>query len=153
MAYTSITKGVSLFETILYSQLQLFQGTSIGALIGGLYAKEVDLISSSARAKQFSGRLGNIWRLLSDVTYPLVAYTTVCAVFILFGFRLGLTRCIRDMSSTGLSTRHSMICTSKICGCHSSAILRTSRLPVWRYTRLVTLGGLSVSHGYSVCPH
>ncbi|KAH9050541.1 patatin-domain-containing protein [Lactarius hengduanensis] len=51
-------------------------GTSIGALIGGLYAKEVDLISSSARAKQFSGRLGNIWRMLSDVTYPLVAYTT-----------------------------------------------------------------------------
>jgi len=51
-------------------------GTSIGALVGGLYAKEVDLISSSARTKQFSGRLGNIWRLLSDVTYPLVAYTT-----------------------------------------------------------------------------
>ncbi|KAH9004144.1 patatin-domain-containing protein [Lactarius hatsudake] len=51
-------------------------GTSIGALIGGLYAKEADLISSSARAKQFSGRLGNIWRMLSDVTYPLVAYTT-----------------------------------------------------------------------------
>ncbi|KAI9444916.1 patatin-domain-containing protein [Lactarius indigo] len=51
-------------------------GTSIGALIGGLYAKEVDLISSSARTKQFSGRLGNIWRMLSDVTYPLVAYTT-----------------------------------------------------------------------------
>jgi hypothetical protein len=59
-------------------QFQLFQGTSIGALIGGLYAKEVDLISSSARASQFSGRLGNIWRMLSDVTYPLVAYTTVC---------------------------------------------------------------------------
>jgi len=51
-------------------------GTSIGALIGGLYAKEVDIISSSARASQFSGRLGNIWRMLSDVTYPLVAYTT-----------------------------------------------------------------------------
>ncbi|KAI0274950.1 patatin-domain-containing protein [Gloeopeniophorella convolvens] len=51
-------------------------GTSIGAFIGGLYAKEVDLISSSGRAKQFSGRMGNIWRMLSDVTYPLVAYTT-----------------------------------------------------------------------------
>ncbi|KAI0068052.1 patatin-domain-containing protein [Artomyces pyxidatus] len=51
-------------------------GTSIGAFIGGLYAKEGDLISSSGRAKQFSGRMGNIWRMLSDVTYPLVAYTT-----------------------------------------------------------------------------
>jgi predicted acylesterase/phospholipase RssA len=52
-------------------------GTSIGALVGGLYAREGDLITSSARAKQFSGRMGNIWRLLSDMTYPIVAYTTV----------------------------------------------------------------------------
>lgn len=54
-------------------------GTSIGALVGGLYAREGDIITSSARAKQFSGRMGNIWRLLSDVTYPIVAYTTVCS--------------------------------------------------------------------------
>lgn len=53
-------------------------GTSIGAFIGGLYAKEGDIISSSGRVKQFSSRMGNIWRLLSDVTYPIVAYTTVC---------------------------------------------------------------------------
>ncbi|KAG6813983.1 hypothetical protein H0H92_004476 [Tricholoma furcatifolium] len=51
-------------------------GTSIGALIGGLYAKEGDVISAAGRAKQFSGRMGNIWRMLSDVTYPIVAYTT-----------------------------------------------------------------------------
>ena len=120
--------------------------------MGGLYAKEVDLISSSARTKQFSGRMGNIWRLLSDVTYPLVAYTTVCAVFFLLVLSW-TDRCIRDTSSTDHSTRPSMICTSKICGYHSSAILRTLRLLVWRYTRLVTLGGLSVSLGYSVCSH
>lgn len=52
-------------------------GTSIGAFVGGLYAREGDLISTSGRTKQFSGRMGNIWRTLSDVTYPLVAYTTV----------------------------------------------------------------------------
>ena len=52
-------------------------GTSIGALIGGLYAREGDIISSAGRAKQFSARMGNIWRMLSDVTYPIVAYTTV----------------------------------------------------------------------------
>ncbi|KAI0828902.1 patatin-domain-containing protein [Trametes gibbosa] len=51
-------------------------GTSIGAFIGGLYAREGDIISSAGRAKQFSGRMGNIWRMLSDVTYPIVAYTT-----------------------------------------------------------------------------
>ena len=53
-------------------------GTSIGAFVGGLYAKEADVISSSGRAKQFSARMGNIWRLLSDITYPVVAYMTVC---------------------------------------------------------------------------
>ena len=52
-------------------------GTSIGAFVGGLYAREGDLISSAGRTKQFSGRMGNIWRILSDVTYPIVAYTTV----------------------------------------------------------------------------
>ncbi|KAF6754273.1 hydrolase [Ephemerocybe angulata] len=51
-------------------------GTSIGAFIGGLYAREADFISSTGRAKHFSGRMGNIWRMLSDVTYPIVAYTT-----------------------------------------------------------------------------
>jgi len=57
--------------------LTSFKGTSIGAFVGGLYAREGDLISSTGRAKQFSGRMGNIWRILSDVTYPIVAYTTV----------------------------------------------------------------------------
>ncbi|EMD42300.1 hypothetical protein CERSUDRAFT_110821 [Gelatoporia subvermispora B] len=51
-------------------------GTSIGAFVGGLYAREGDVISSAGRTKKFSGRMGNIWRMLSDVTYPIVAYTT-----------------------------------------------------------------------------
>lgn len=56
---------------------QQHEGTSIGAFIGGLYAREGDIISSSGRAKQFSARMANFWRMLSDVTYPIVAYTTV----------------------------------------------------------------------------
>ncbi|EIW87141.1 patatin-domain-containing protein [Coniophora puteana RWD-64-598 SS2] len=51
-------------------------GTSIGSFIGGLYARECDIIMSTSRARQFSSRMGNVWRMLSDVTYPLVAYTT-----------------------------------------------------------------------------
>ncbi|KAL4067299.1 hypothetical protein V8B97DRAFT_1873882 [Scleroderma yunnanense] len=51
-------------------------GTSIGAFIGGLYARECNIILSASRAKQFSSRMSNIWRMLSDVTYPIVAYTT-----------------------------------------------------------------------------
>ncbi|KAG8894238.1 phosphatidylcholine and lysophosphatidylcholine phospholipase, partial [Tulasnella sp. 403] len=51
-------------------------GTSIGAFVGGLYAREGNLISCSARVKSFSGRMSSIWRMLSDVTWPVVAYTT-----------------------------------------------------------------------------
>lgn len=51
-------------------------GTSMGAFVGGLYAREGDMISSSGRVKQFSARMGNLWRMLTDVTYPIVAYTT-----------------------------------------------------------------------------
>lgn len=51
-------------------------GTSIGAFIGGLYARDCNIILSASRTKQFSSRMGNIWRMLSDVTYPIVAYTT-----------------------------------------------------------------------------
>ncbi|KAG8959437.1 phosphatidylcholine and lysophosphatidylcholine phospholipase [Tulasnella sp. 408] len=51
-------------------------GTSIGALVGGLYAREANVIQCSARVKAFGSRMGNIWRLLSDVTWPVVAYTT-----------------------------------------------------------------------------
>ncbi|KAG8735024.1 phosphatidylcholine and lysophosphatidylcholine phospholipase, partial [Ceratobasidium sp. 414] len=51
-------------------------GTSIGSFIGGLYAREGDVLSSNIRAKQFSGRMSSLWRLLSDITWPVVAYTT-----------------------------------------------------------------------------
>lgn len=64
-------------------------GTSIGAFVGGLYAREGDLLSSVGRAKQFSRRMGNVWRILSDLTYPIVAYTTVRArITLKFGRRL-----------------------------------------------------------------
>lgn len=65
-----------------YSIAYANTGTSIGAFVGGLYAHEGDIISSAGRVKQFSGRMGNIWRILSDVTYPIVAYTTVRRSFV-----------------------------------------------------------------------
>jgi lysophospholipid hydrolase len=51
-------------------------GCSIGSFVGGLYARGTDLLETTGRTKQFSGRMGSMWRLLSDVTYPFVAYTT-----------------------------------------------------------------------------
>ncbi|GAA6055892.1 hypothetical protein JCM3770_002347 [Rhodotorula araucariae] len=51
-------------------------GTSIGAFVGGLYAREGDLVSAYGRAKRFSARMSTLWRILTDLTYPVVAYTT-----------------------------------------------------------------------------
>ncbi|EJU00079.1 patatin-domain-containing protein [Dacryopinax primogenitus] len=56
--------------------IDLIGGTSIGSFIGGLYAREGDLFSSGGRAKWFSARMTNVWRILSDVTWPVIAYTT-----------------------------------------------------------------------------
>ncbi|OCF45992.1 lysophospholipase NTE1 [Kwoniella heveanensis CBS 569] len=51
-------------------------GCSIGSFVGGLYARETDLLETTGRTKQFAGRMGSMLRILSDVTYPFVAYTT-----------------------------------------------------------------------------
>ncbi|WVR06474.1 lysophospholipase NTE1 [Kwoniella sp. DSM 27419] len=51
-------------------------GCSIGSFVGGLYARETDLLETAGRTKQFAGRMGSMLRILSDVTYPFVAYTT-----------------------------------------------------------------------------
>lgn len=51
-------------------------GCSIGSFVGGLYSRETDLLETTGRTKQFAGRMGSVWRILSDVTYPFAAYTT-----------------------------------------------------------------------------
>ncbi|SCZ99364.1 BZ3500_MvSof-1268-A1-R1_Chr7-2g09501 [Microbotryum saponariae] len=57
--------------------IDMVGGTSIGSFVGGLYAREGDLVSTYGRAKRFSGRMSTLWRILTDLTYPVVAYTTV----------------------------------------------------------------------------
>jgi lysophospholipid hydrolase len=78
------------------------KGTSIGAFIGGLYAREGDLLRTTGRAKQFSGRMG-IWRILSDVTYPIVAYTTASPE--IFEMAVLFTFVCRDTNSIDLCTK------------------------------------------------
>lgn len=51
-------------------------GTSIGAFVGGLYAKEYDFVPVYGRAKIFAGRMSSIWRSLLDLTIPLTSYLT-----------------------------------------------------------------------------
>lgn len=56
--------------------IDIVGGTSIGAFIGGLYARDAEVVSMYGRAKRFAGRMGSMWRFALDLTYPSVAYTT-----------------------------------------------------------------------------
>ena len=51
-------------------------GTSIGAFIGALYARDADVVPMYGRSKKFAGRMGSMWRFALDLTYPSASYTT-----------------------------------------------------------------------------
>lgn len=51
-------------------------GTSIGSFVGGLYAKEHNIVSIYGKSKKFSKRVGSLWRSIFDLTYPVTSYIT-----------------------------------------------------------------------------
>ena len=56
--------------------IDMVGGTSIGAFVGGLYARENDHVSIFGRAKSFSRRMSSIWRKVLDITYPFTSLFT-----------------------------------------------------------------------------
>ncbi|MCJ1316934.1 phosphatidylcholine and lysophosphatidylcholine phospholipase [Xylographa vitiligo] len=56
--------------------IDIIGGTSIGAFIGALYARDADVVPMYGRAKRFAGRMGSMWRFALDLTYPSASYTT-----------------------------------------------------------------------------
>ncbi|KAF7728557.1 phosphatidylcholine and lysophosphatidylcholine phospholipase [Apophysomyces ossiformis] len=56
--------------------IDIIGGTSIGSFVGGLYARNCDLVSTIARSKMFAGRVSSIWRQVMDLTYPVTAWFT-----------------------------------------------------------------------------
>lgn len=56
--------------------IDMIGGTSIGSFVGGLYAKDYDLVPIYGRVKKFAGRISSIWRMMTDLTWPVTSYTT-----------------------------------------------------------------------------
>ncbi|KAK6341605.1 phosphatidylcholine and lysophosphatidylcholine phospholipase [Orbilia brochopaga] len=56
--------------------IDLVGGTSIGSFVGALYARDADIVPVYGWVKKFSGRMASLWRLMLDLTYPAVSYTT-----------------------------------------------------------------------------
>lgn len=56
--------------------IDIVGGTSMGAFMGALYARDADVVPMYGRAKKFAGRMGSMWRFALDLTYPSASYTT-----------------------------------------------------------------------------
>ncbi|EEP77946.1 IMP-specific 5'-nucleotidase 1 [Uncinocarpus reesii 1704] len=56
--------------------IDIIGGTSIGSFIGGLYARDADVVPAYGRVKKFAGRMASMWRFALDLTYPSASYTT-----------------------------------------------------------------------------
>lgn len=113
--------------------IDIVGGTSIGAFIGALYARDADVVPMYGRAKSFAGRMGSMWRFALDLTYPSASYTTG------HEFNRGIFKTFRNSqiedfwlefycNTTNISKSRSEI--------HNSGY-------VWRYVRAsMTLAGL-----------
>lgn len=56
--------------------VDIIGGTSIGSFVGGAYARDYNVVTIYGMTKKFSKRIGSLWRLLTDVTYPVTSYIT-----------------------------------------------------------------------------
>ncbi|KAJ2806098.1 phosphatidylcholine and lysophosphatidylcholine phospholipase [Coemansia guatemalensis] len=56
--------------------VDMIGGTSIGALMSGLYAQTPDSVAIQGPLKGFVRRMSSTWRFLIDLTYPILAYTS-----------------------------------------------------------------------------
>lgn len=56
--------------------IDIIGGTSMGAFMGGLYARHADVVPMYGLAKKFAGRMSSMWRFALDLTYPSASYTT-----------------------------------------------------------------------------
>ncbi|KAK9767569.1 phosphatidylcholine and lysophosphatidylcholine phospholipase, variant 2 [Basidiobolus ranarum] len=100
-------------------------GTSIGAFIGGLYARDPDTLSIYGRAKMFSGRMASYWRLALDFTYPAAAWFTG------HEFNRGIWKCFSDTQIEDLWLPYFCVTTNI-----TLSRMETHRMGyLWRYVR------------------
>ncbi|ELU16432.1 hypothetical protein CAPTEDRAFT_138805 [Capitella teleta] len=53
--------------------IDMVGGTSIGSLIGAIWADEVNVTRATQRAREFSFDMSSLWRKVIDLTYPVTA--------------------------------------------------------------------------------
>lgn len=76
--------------------IDVIGGTSMGAFIGGLYARKCDNISVFRDVKKFCVRMTSKWRQILDLTYP------VCSLFTGYAFNRIISGIFKDIMIEGL---------------------------------------------------
>ncbi len=123
--------------------IDMVGGTSIGAFIGALYARDADAVPMYGRAKKFAGRMGSIWRFALDLTYPsYVSFSCIktpwaepCALTHLLGLHT-----LRATSSIVESSKHLATHKSRTSGSNSTATRQTSARAAQSTTAAATCG-------------
>ena len=100
-------------------------GTSIGAFIGALYARDVDRMTAHAFARAFSNRMSSLPRQLLDLTYPLTSWFTGHA------FNRSLWKMLGDRQIEDLWLPYYAVTTDIV---HSRMLAHRSG-SLWRYVR------------------
>ncbi|ODV94454.1 hypothetical protein PACTADRAFT_44793 [Pachysolen tannophilus NRRL Y-2460] len=113
--------------------VDMIGGTSMGSFVGGLYAKDYDLLPIYGRTKRFAGRVSSVWRALSDLTYPVTSYVTG------HEFNRGIWKAFGDSRIEDFWLKfyaNSTNITNSVMEIHSSGY-------AWRYVRAsMTLAGI-----------
>ncbi|ADM11454.1 patatin-like phospholipase domain containing protein 6 [Encephalitozoon intestinalis ATCC 50506] len=100
-------------------------GTSMGAFIGALYARECNNYYVFKQAKRFSRKMSNIWLLLLDLTYP------ICSMFSGHGFNRSLHSVFGDSLIQDLWLEYFCITTN--ISNYEEEVHRNGM--IWRYVR------------------
>lgn len=100
-------------------------GTSMGAFIGAMYAKECNNYYVFKQAKKFSNKMSNLWLLLLDLTYP------ICSMFSGYGFNNSLYSVFKDDLIQDLWLEY--FCVTTNLATYEEEVHRNG--VVWRYVR------------------
>ncbi|KAI0244643.1 phosphatidylcholine and lysophosphatidylcholine phospholipase [Massospora cicadina] len=105
--------------------IDMVGGCSIGAYIGGLYARDASSVAMVGRARAFSLRMASLWRKVADLTYPIISW------FSGHEFNRGLWKSFNDLQIEDLWLPYYCVTTNIT---HSRLEVHQSGY-VWRYVR------------------
>ncbi|GAB1610265.1 patatin-like phospholipase domain-containing protein 7 [Argonauta hians] len=105
--------------------IDIVGGTSIGSIMGAIWAESQDVTRSVQRAREWSKEMTSLWKKVLDLTYPVTSMFTGCA------FNKSLENVFKDRQIEDLWIPYFCITTDI---CSSSMRVHTTG-SLWRYVR------------------